>query len=71
MRPLRVPSNAALFPGTRPTREAELRDALDAARIPPAAFEARGMGFMDGAADVRAFRRAVGVTPDRREPSLY
>ena len=39
-------------------REAELRDALDKAGIPPAAFEARGMGFQDGAADVRAFRRA-------------
>ena len=32
-------------------REAELRDALDKAGIPPAAFEARGMGFQDGGAD--------------------
>ena len=51
-------------------REAELRDALDKAGIPTAAFEARGMGFQDGAADVRAFRRACAdgkVTPT---PSL-
>ena len=51
-------------------REAELRDALDRAGIPPAAFEARGMGYQDGAADVRAFRRACAdgrVTP---APSL-
>ena len=39
-------------------REAELRDALDKAGVPPAAFETRGMGFKDGAEDVRAFRRA-------------
>ena len=47
-------------------REAELRDALEAAAVPPAAFSARGMGFLDGAADVRAFRRACAdgdVTP--------
>ena len=51
-------------------REAELRDALDAAGVPPAALEFRGMGFQDGAADVRAFRRAClegKITP---EPSL-
>ena len=51
-------------------REAELRDALEKAGIPPAAFEARGMGYMDGGADVRAFRRACAdgkVTPT---PSL-
>ncbi len=39
-------------------REAELRDALDKAGIPPAAFEVRGMGYQDGGADVRAFKRA-------------
>ena len=39
-------------------REAELRDALDKAGVPPAAFETRGMGYRDGAEDVRAFRRA-------------
>ncbi len=47
-------------------REAELRDALDAAHIPPAAVEARGQGFLDGGEDVRAFRRAClesRVTP--------
>ena len=51
-------------------REAELRDALEAARIPVTGFELRGMGFKDGAADVRAFRRAFAegrVTP---APSL-
>ena len=40
-------------------REAELRDALDKAGVPPAALAARGMGYVDGAADVREFRRAV------------
>ena len=35
-----------------------MRDALDAAGIPLAAFEARGMRFMDGGEDVRAFCRA-------------
>ena len=39
-------------------REAELRDALAAASVPLAALETRGMGFLDGAADVREFRRA-------------
>ena len=51
-------------------REPELRDALDKAGIPLAAFEARGMGYQDGGADVRAFRRACAdgrVTP---APSL-
>ncbi|MCY3677930.1 MAG: hypothetical protein F4Z31_12695 [Gemmatimonadetes bacterium] len=51
-------------------REAELRDALEKAGVPPAAFEVRGMGFADGGADVRAFRRACAegrVTP---APSL-
>ena len=40
-------------------RAPELRDALDRAGIPAAALEARGMGYRDGAADVRLFRRAV------------
>ena len=51
-------------------REAELRDALDAAGVPLAALEFRGQGFKDGAEDVRAYRRAClegRVTP---EPSL-
>ena len=51
-------------------RKAELRDALQAAGVPSAAFEARGMGYKDGASDVRAFRRACAdgnVTP---APSL-
>ena len=47
-------------------REAELRDALKAARVPVAKLELRGQGFKDGAEDVRAFRRACledKVTP--------
>ena len=51
-------------------REAELRDALDKAGVPLAAFETRGMGYQDGGADVRDFRRACvsgKVTP---APSL-
>ena len=47
-------------------REGELRDALDAAGVPRAVLELRGMGFKDGAEDVRAFRRACAegrVTP--------
>ncbi|MCE2494033.1 MAG: terminase [Alphaproteobacteria bacterium] len=47
-------------------REAELRDALDAARVPTAAVEVRGQGFKDGGEDVRDFRRAClegRVTP--------
>ena len=51
-------------------REAELRDALDRARIPSAAFETRGMGFKDGAADVRAFRRACAEGKVTPAPSL-
>ena len=34
-------------------REAELRDALEAAGVPPAALDVRGMGYRDGAEDVR------------------
>lgn len=52
-------------------RETELRDALDAGGVPTAAtLEVRGMGFMDGGADVYNFRRARAdgrVTP---APSL-
>ena len=51
-------------------REAELRDALDKARIPPAVLEVRGMGFVDGAADVRAFRRAFAEGKVTPAPSL-
>ena len=40
-------------------REAELRDALDKAGVPPAALEIRGQGYKDGAEDVRGFRRAI------------
>ena len=36
----------------------ELADALDVARIPAAALVERGMGYKDGAQDVRAFRRS-------------
>ena len=51
-------------------REAELRDALEAAGVPLASIEFRGMGFKDGAEDVRGFRKACAdrrVTPS---PSL-
>ena len=51
-------------------REGELRDALTAAGVPLAALDLRGMGFKDGAEDVRGFRRACAegrVTP---APSL-
>ena len=47
-------------------REAEMRDALDAAGVPAAALEIRGQGFKDGGEDVRLFRRAIldgKVTP--------
>ena len=40
-------------------REGELREALDAAGVPPAELELRGQGFRDGGEDVRDFRRAV------------
>lgn len=40
-------------------REGELRDALDAAWFPKVPLILRGMGFVDGAEDVRDFRRAV------------
>ena len=38
-------------------REAELRDALTAGGLPVSRLELRGMGFRDGAEDVRQFRR--------------
>ena len=47
-------------------REAELRDALETSGIPACGQEVRGMGFKDGAEDLRAFRRACEtrkVTP--------
>lgn len=49
-------------------RDAELRDALTAAGVPPAALVFRGQGFKDGGEDVRSFRRACAegrVTPAR------
>ena len=47
-------------------REDELRDALDKAGVPGAELVVRGMGYKDGAEDVRGFRRALAdgrVTP--------
>lgn len=47
-------------------RDAEAKDALAKARVPVCPFEVRGQGYRDGAADVRAFRRAClekRVTP--------
>ena len=51
-------------------REAELRDALEAAGVPPAALEVRGMGYRDGAEDVRQFRRACAEGRVAPSPSL-
>lgn len=51
-------------------REAELRDALDAAGVPPAVLEVRGMGYKDGAEDVRQFRRACAEGRVAPSPSL-
>ena len=51
-------------------REKELRDALDAARIPAAAFVTRGQGFRDGGADCRDFRRACIDGHVKALPSL-
>ena len=39
-------------------RDAELRDALEVAGFPPAAFVTRGQGWRDGGIDVRKFRAA-------------
>ena len=47
-------------------REAELREKLEAVGFPEAGMETRGMGYRDGAADVRAFQTAClsgKVTP--------
>ena len=47
-------------------RDAELRDALQAASIPFTDLELRGQGYKDGGEDVRSFQRAVAdgrVTP--------
>lgn len=51
-------------------REAELRDALDMAGVPPAGFVSRGQGFKDGAEDVRLFRRACIDGRVAAQPSL-
>ena len=51
-------------------REGELRDVLMAAQVPLANLEFRRMGFGDGAADVRAFRRACLEDRVRPLPSL-
>ncbi len=40
-------------------REGELRDGLEGAGVPMASLSLRGMGYRDGGADVRAFRRAI------------
>ena len=51
-------------------REAELRDALKKARVPPARLVARGQGYKDGGEDVRAFRRACAEGKVTPAPSL-
>ena len=45
-------------------REGELRDSLEAAKVPPCPLTVRGMGFRDGAEDVRGFQ--AGRTRGRR-----
>ena len=51
-------------------REAELRDALDVSGIPACELEVRGMGYKDGAEDLRGFRRACESGKVRPRPSL-
>ncbi len=51
-------------------REGELRDALEHAGVPVSAFSARGMGFKDGAEDVRGFRKAAIEGRIKAKPSL-
>ena len=51
-------------------REAELRNSLDKAGVPPTSYSSRGMGFRDGAEDVRAFRRACADCRVMPVPSL-
>lgn len=41
-------------------RETELREALEEALFPQIPLVCRGMGFIDGSADVRAFHRSIG-----------
>ena len=51
-------------------RDAELRDVLDKAGVPPASLISRGQGFKDGAEDVRDFRRACLEGRVTAAPSL-
>ena len=51
-------------------RRAELRDALDEARVPAAKLELRRGGYNDGAEDVARFRRAVLDRTVRARASL-
>ena len=51
-------------------REAELRDALAPAGVPFCPLEFRGMGFKDGAEDVRGFRRGCADGRVAPVPSL-
>ena len=51
-------------------KEAELRDALDAGRMPRRSLVIRGQGWKDGAEDVRRFRRAVAQGRVRAPRSL-
>ena len=47
-------------------RQGDMSEALDSASVPLAVLEFRGMGFRDGAEDVRGFRKACAdrrVTP--------
>ena len=51
-------------------RQADILDALEEAGVPPAALVLRGMGFKDGAEDVRHFQRAVIDGRVKAAPSL-
>ena len=54
----RDPLRAAGAGGRGPMARSGAEGRPGDAGVPPAAFEARGMGYRDGAEDVRAFRRA-------------
>lgn len=51
-------------------REAELRDALDVSGVPACKLEVRGMGYKDGAEDLRVSRRACETGKVTPVPSL-
>ena len=52
-------------------RDADLTDAMKKAKVPKVALELRGMGWRDGAEDIRQFRRAALEGRCYPCPSLY